>query len=101
MKPTDSDSTEMAEVKHDPEKGKFFIKISGKEAHLVYKKAGEGVLDYMHTFVPPELRGGGIAGKIVKTALEYAREHQFRVIPSCSYVDAFIRRHPEFADMAE
>jgi len=91
----------MKEVKHDPAKEKFFLEVSGKEAHMKYKKAGEGVLDYQHTFVPNELRGGGIAGKIVRTALEYARDNHLRVIPSCSYVAAFIRRHPEFADLED
>jgi predicted GNAT family acetyltransferase len=54
-----------------------------------------------HTFVSPELRGKGIAEKLVRTALDYARSEQRRVVPSCSYVDLFIRRYPEFQTLVD
>jgi uncharacterized protein len=49
-----------------------------------------------HTFVPPELRGRGIAEKLVRAALDDARRQGRKVVPQCSYVAAFIERHPEF-----
>jgi len=86
------------EVKHSKEERKFYGEIDGIEAHLMYSEPGEDILNYYHTFVPPELRGRGIAGKLVLAALEYARENNKKVIPSCSFVYAFLQRNKEYSD---
>ena len=49
--------------------------------------------------VHPDLRGQGLAGKIVEVSLAYAREHDLRVVPMCSYAAAYIRRHPEHREL--
>jgi len=46
----------------------------------------DGVMDMTHTFVSPELRGQGVAKKLLERAVEYAREHQYKMNPICSYV---------------
>ena len=56
-------------------------------------------LDYHHTFVPPEFRGKHIAQDLVKFALDYAKENNYKVIPSCPFVKLFIDRHPEYKDL--
>lgn len=52
-----------------------------------------------HTFVPNALRGRGIAAMLARAALNEARQRGWKVVPRCSYVAAFIKRHPEFADL--
>ncbi|MCY1375880.1 GCN5-related N-acetyl-transferase [compost metagenome] len=42
--------------------------------------------------MPNVLRGRGIAAKLTETALEYAEDHGYTVIPSCSYVERYIER---------
>jgi predicted GNAT family acetyltransferase len=49
--------------------------------------------------VPYEFRGHGLAGKITQAGLEYARAKSLRVIPMCSYVAAYIRRNPQYAEL--
>jgi predicted GNAT family acetyltransferase len=83
-----------SEVVHVPAAGRFELRIDGAVAVAEYK-CGEGMLVCTHTFVPPELRGRGIAERLVRAALEYARAEGLRVVPACSYVAAFIERHPE------
>ncbi|HEY9175495.1 MAG TPA: GNAT family N-acetyltransferase [Verrucomicrobiae bacterium] len=65
---------------------------------LSYAFEGDCVV-FDHTFVPDGLRGRGIAAKLARAALEEARQRGWRVIPRCSYVAAFINRHPEFAGL--
>jgi len=77
------------EVIHDIEKQKFFVVIDGLESHLEYVKV-ENVLNLNYTYVPSELRGKGIAGKIVKAALTYGKDNKLKIIPSCSYVADYI-----------
>lgn len=87
------------EVKHDRENHMFVAHIDGKEAYLRYLLVGSGTADFIKTYVPYELRGRGIAGKVVEAALKYAKENQLKVIPSCSYVETYIERHKEYADL--
>ena len=54
---------------------------------------------FTHTFVPAELRGRGIAEKLVRTALAEVRAKHLKVIPVCSYVARFIDRHKEYGDL--
>lgn len=87
------------EVKHDAAAGRFYVEVDGEIAALDYVRVDERTLDLRHTFVPEALRGRGIAGEIVRFALRYAREAGLRVIPTCSYVAATIRRDPSLADL--
>ncbi len=83
------------EILHDIQKQKFYVVVDGLESHLEYVKM-ENVLNLIHTYVPNALRGNGIAGKIVKTALTYAEENNLKIIPSCFYVATYIQRHKEY-----
>lgn len=70
----------------------------GPSPFLSYTFEGDCVV-FDHTFVPEALRGRGIAAKLARAALEEARQRRWKVVPRCSYVAAFINRHPEFADL--
>ena len=59
----------------------------------------EGRMVFTHTVVPPELRGRGIAEKLVRAALADARAAGRKVVPQCSYVAKFIERHREYQDL--
>ena len=89
---------EPIEVRHNAAEHRFEAVVDGKVSVADYRmQDGEMVLT--HTFVPPELRGRGIAEKLVRAALEYAQKEQLRVVPACSYVGTFIQRHHEFQSL--
>jgi len=52
-----------------------------------------------HTGVNPNLRGQGLAEKLVLKAVDYARENQLKIKPFCSYVSVYIGKHPEVQDI--
>ena len=54
-----------------------------------------------HVGVHPSQRGQGVAAKLTQVALDYARGKSLRVIPMCSYVAAYIRRNPEYAELTK
>jgi predicted GNAT family acetyltransferase len=78
--------------------GRFELEHEGKVAYLEYSLGG-GVLELMHTEVPPELRGLGMASKLAHTALEYAREHKLKVDVVCPFAAKYLGDHPEYSDL--
>ncbi|MDS1142166.1 GNAT family N-acetyltransferase [Pusillimonas sp. SM2304] len=55
-----------------------------------------GVMSILHTGVPEAVGGRGIAADLAKAALDTAREQGWLVRPVCSYVAAYIKKHPEY-----
>jgi uncharacterized protein len=51
-----------------------------------------------HTLVPPPIGNRGIAARLVEEMVADARREGFKIVPSCSYVAAAFRRHPDWAD---
>lgn len=87
------------EVEHDESRRRFVADLEGSVGHLDYDRVDSGTLDFKHTFVPRDRRGRGLGGRIVERALSHAREHGYRVVPSCPFVRRYVDRHPEFADV--
>ena len=58
-----------------------------------------GVLELVHTEVEP--RRKGLGSELVKGALDDMRARGLRVVPICPFVTAYIRRHPEYADLLQ
>ncbi|MCL5027640.1 MAG: N-acetyltransferase [Bacteroidetes bacterium] len=87
------------EIVHDKEENKFYKIVNGKEAYLRYIMLDEKTIDMIKTYVPPELRGQGIAAEVVLAGLLYAKENGLSIIPTCSYVETYIERHQEFKEL--
>ena len=89
---------ENLEVTHNEAENRFEIWIDGQLSKLDYNHHDNTIV-MMHVGVYPDHRGRGIAGKQTQVALEYAKEKNLRVIPMCSYVAAYIRKHPQYLDL--
>jgi len=87
------------EVKHDEPGRKYFAVVDGRESVCDYGPAGDKTLVFSHTYVPPELRGRGIAEELVRQALEDVRQRGYKVIPSCWFVRVYIDRHSQYRDL--
>lgn len=86
-------------VKHDKENHKFYLEVEGGEVLLDYRFADDKTLEFYHTYTPFELRGRGLAAKVVEEGFKFARENNYKVIPSCSYVAVYLERHKELEDL--
>lgn len=76
------------------------------EAHLDGDLAGiidyvfkHGRLALVHTEVMAGYEGRGVANRLVRFALDDARQRGFRVLAICPYVRAYLERHPEDRDI--
>ena len=61
-----------------------------------FKNCAYGEIDIVHTIVSPMLGGRGYGSRLVRSALDYARDNGLKVIPSCSFVGVYLERHPEY-----
>lgn len=87
------------DIVHEKENQRFVATVEGRPSYLRYAPREEGVLDFVSTFVHRELRGRGVGEKLVKRALDHAREEGCRVIPSCWFVETVVARNPAYRDV--
>lgn len=90
--------TEPIAIRHNSEAQRFEVLIDGLLAVCEYRRQGH-LLVLPHTGVPSALQGRGIAAQLVQAVLDWARAEGLKVRPVCSYVAAYLRRHPESADL--
>jgi len=81
-------------IRHNAEARCFECTVEGHRSVAEYSLDGERMI-FTHTGVPAELRGRGIASHLVRTAVDYARREGKTIVPRCSYVAAWLERHPE------
>ena len=86
------------QVSHQPEAKRFHATVDGHEAQLTYR-LGDGRMTIGHTGVPGAIGGRGVAGELVRAALDFARSEALKVVPACSYAAAYIQRNPQYADL--
>jgi hypothetical protein len=86
------------EVRHNPQASRFEAFVDGALCRTDYRMSGN-VMHIVHSEVPLALEGRGLAGQVVRAALEYARANGLKVVPVCGYVRAYMRRHKETHDL--
>ena len=53
----------------------------------------------VHTEVDPAFAGQGLGERLVAGALEDLRARGLKLVPLCPFVRAYLRRHPDQADL--
>jgi len=91
--------TDMPDIVRDNKAQHRFEMGAGDDAAVAYYSLAPGVITLTHTEVPTALRGQGIASRLTRGVLEAARAQGLKVVPRCSFVAAFMSRHPEFNDL--
>jgi uncharacterized protein len=86
---------EMNPILHNEAHHRFEMQVNGKINFLQYIPIRDG-MEITHTEVDRELEGNGYGAELAKHALDYAKEHQLRIVPSCPFVKVFLIRHPEY-----
>lgn len=65
-----------------------------------FRERGERVV-FTHTEVAEGVEGHGVGSTLVRWALDDVRSRGLRVVAQCPFVAAYIRRHPEYADLVD
>jgi predicted GNAT family acetyltransferase len=88
------------EVRNDEAANQYTILEDGAPVGFaVYQKSATEIA-FTHTEVDPSKQGNGYAGILVQEALDDVRAtSDLRVVPACSYVEMWVKRHPEYAEL--
>lgn len=74
---------------------RFEIEFNGSSAFIDYRKMGSQIA-LNHTESDLLIAGTGAAEAVVEKTLRYIEDHQKKALPFCPYIQAFIRKNPEW-----
>jgi predicted GNAT family acetyltransferase len=85
-------------VTHNEAAKRFELLVDGLRGMLTYTCFPDRII-FDHTEVPKPLEHHGLAAKLARFALDFARANHLQVVPLCPYVSGFIRKHSEYQDL--
>jgi predicted GNAT family acetyltransferase len=85
-------------VTDNKDRSRYELVVDGHTAFAAYEIDG-GIITFTHTIVPEVLQGQGIAGRLISSALADVRARGMKLIPQCSFVRAYLDKHPEEKDL--
>jgi uncharacterized protein len=92
-------ASEHIEVVNNEKESRFEISALDGLAYLTYRVMKDGTIILVHTEVPAELAGRGLASRLARTALDWARARGVKVVVRCPFVTEYIARHPEYQEL--
>lgn len=63
-----------------------------------YRDKGEYV-ELTHTEVDPSYKGQGLASRLASAVLDSLRNEQRSIEPSCTFINGYLKKHPEYAEL--
>jgi uncharacterized protein len=93
--PSDDD----VQLVDNPAELRYELDVDGGLAGIIRYRTEPGLVVLVHTDVDPAFEGRGLGGRLVAGALDDIRARGLRVVPLCPFAAAYIRRHPEYADL--
>ncbi len=82
------------EIRHNAAAKRFEATVDRLLCRCDYRMHGNTMM-LVHTEVPPLLEGRGFASMLVRAAFDHAKQNGLDVLPVCSFVAAWARRHPD------
>jgi predicted GNAT family acetyltransferase len=73
----------------------FELFVDGHRAFIDYKQHNDKYF-MIHTEVPRELEGKGVAAALVEKTFNYLEANGFSMVPYCAYIKAYLQRHTDW-----
>src|SRR5215471_16194133 len=89
---------ESRDVVHVPAEERFELR-AGMYVCVVNYHRTPGKMVIYHTEVPLPFEGHGLAARVTRAALEFARAEKLQVEPRCPYTAAFLRKNLDYSDL--
>lgn len=91
-------SETIPDVVNNETQHRFEISLGGDVAFAEYNLVQGGII-LPHTVVPPAFEGKGVASRLARYAMDYARTRDLKIIPLCPFMAGYIQKHPETHDL--
>ena len=88
----------MSDVHDNSDQQRFELVEQGHLAFAEYRIEGD-VITFTHTIVPASLQGMGVGSRLIEGALSEVRRRGLKVRATCTFVAAYLARHPEWQDI--
>lgn len=82
-----------------PGESRYELRLGGRLAGVAAYRRSPGRIAITHTEVAEDLQGRGLGARLAHAALEDARRDGVEVLPLCPFIAAYVRRHPEYAEL--
>lgn len=86
-------------VEDNPARRRFEILVDGSLAGFTAYQLRQDTVVFTHTEIDPKFQDMGVGGALVRGALDQVRERGDRVVAKCSFVAAYIERHPQYEEL--
>lgn len=93
-----TDTSDIPDVVDNTAAHRFEINLDGETAFAEYSLVAGGII-LPHTLVPEAFEGRGIAGRLARYAMQYARDRNLKIIPLCPFMAGYMAKHPETHDL--
>lgn len=88
-------------VTHSPAQSYFQITVDGELVGQLEYVDADGQRIWVHTEIADRFEGHGLAGKLVRQALDATRAQGLRIVVACPYVKQFVDKHEDWNDLRD
>jgi uncharacterized protein len=85
------------EVVDRPEESRYELRHGPRLVGIAAYSRNGNLIAFTHTEVDAACEGRGFGSRLVRAALEDAQSQGLSILPLCSFVAAYVQRHPELA----
>ena len=86
-------------VTDNPVAERFEAHSDGRLAGFAEYRLTDALIVFTHTEVDPAFEGQGVGGTLVRGALDHVRDLGLRVLPICPFVQGWMAKHRDYADL--
>lgn len=96
-----SDETATPEVVHTPDNHRYVLEVGGRMVGFTeYTDRGDQRV-FLHTIIDEAESGKGYGSILIAGTLDQVRDAGLRAVAICPFVDAYVKKHPEFDDVVD
>jgi predicted GNAT family acetyltransferase len=88
-----------ATVRENAQAHRFELPIADGQFAAAYYRLEGGLLVLVHTEVPTEFSGQGIASRLAAGTFELLRKTGRKAVLKCPFMSGYFAKHPEYADV--
>jgi len=87
-------------VSDNPDRCRYELRVDDRIVSIAdYDQVDGGVVVVPHVETDPELRGQGMADRLMRGMLDDLRARDRKITPICPFAAAYLREHPADSDL--